>query len=158
MKSNQQARTGSADQSAHEYFDHLVTAGRETGFGGGVLIYAEDTGNFLWIKRSDEGDEPGTWCVPGGGIEDYETIDQGVHRECEEEIGYDQPMNLLHMHRDVQPSFIFHNHMATVPQQFEPVLNEEHTDYRWSADPPQPLHPRLAFAMEQWRNRTNATQ
>lgn len=133
-----------------------VEAGRETGFGGGVLIFAEDTGKFLWIKRSEYGDEPGTWCIPGGGIEDWETIDQGVHRECKEEIGYDQPMNLIHMYRDVQPSFIFHNHMATVPHQFEPTLNEEHTDYKWLKEPPQPLHPRLAFAMEQWRKRNAA--
>lgn len=157
MESKQQTRTGSSDQLVHEYFARLVIAGRETGFGGGVLIFAEDTGKFLWIKRSDEGDEPGTWCVPGGGIEDYETIEQGVHRECKEEIGYDQPMRLMHMHRDVQPSFIFHNHMATVPNQFEPSLNEEHTAYQWSTEPPQPLHPRLAFAMDQWRQR-NAAQ
>lgn len=130
-----------------------LKAGRETGFGGGVLIYAQDTGKVLWIKRSAYGDEPGSWCCPGGGIEDYETIDEGVHRECEEEIGFFDHMNLQHMHRDVQHNFIFHNHIAVVPKEFVPVLNEEHTEYLWSLEPPQPLHPRLAHSMEQWKQR-----
>lgn len=130
-----------------------VKAGRETGFGGGVLIFAADTRAFLWVKRSEYGDFAGHWCCPGGGIENYETIDQGVHRECQEEIGFHDRMTLQHMHRDVQPNFVFHNHIAVVPNQFEPKLNDEHTEYQWSMDPPAPLHPRLAYSMEQWRQR-----
>ena len=130
-----------------------VTAGRETGFGGGVLIFALDTKRFLWIRRSKYGDQPGTWCCPGGGIEDDETIDQGVHRECEEEIGFSGRMELLHMHRDVQDNFVFHNHYASVPTEFVPTLNEEHTEYLWAAEPPQPLHPRLALSMQKWKDR-----
>lgn len=131
-----------------------IEAGRETGFGGGVLIFAADTRKFLWIKRAD-GDESGTWCCPGGGIEDYETIDEGVHRECREEIGFSDRMNLQHMHRDVQPNFVFHNHIAVVPKEFVPVLNEEHSDFVWAVNPPQPLHPRLAISMERWKERNN---
>ncbi len=130
-----------------------VTAGRATGFGGGVLFFCVSTGNFLWLKRSNEGDEPGTWCVPGGGIEDYETVEQGVARECAEEIGYTKPMILQHVYRDVQPNFVYHNHTTKVAQEFTPVLNEEHTEYRWSKEPPQPLHPRLAYSLDQWVKR-----
>lgn len=130
-----------------------VTAGRETGFGGGVLIFAADTKRFLWIKRSAYGDFAGHWCCPGGGIEEFETIDQGVHRECQEEIGFFGKMTLEHMHRDVQPNFVFHNHVAVVPHEFEPNLNQEHTDYLWSQEPPTPIHPRLAYSMDQWKER-----
>ncbi len=134
-----------------------LIAGRETGFGGGVLIFARATGRFLWIKRSTYGDNPGVWCCPGGGIEDFETIDQGVHRECQEEIGYHEPLQLQHMHRDVQDNgFIFHNHIASIEQEFEPVLNEEHTDYQWSTHAPTPLHPRLALSMRAWSDRNAA--
>lgn len=133
-----------------------VTAGRETGFGGGVLIFAKDTGRFLWIQRSEYGDQPGTWCCPGGGIEEYETIDQGVHRECVEEIGYTERMNLQHMHRDVQDNFVFHNHYAIVPTEFVPTLNEEHVDYTWATQAPSPIHPRLALSIQKWRDRNAA--
>jgi 8-oxo-dGTP pyrophosphatase MutT (NUDIX family) len=135
----------------------LIKSGRETGFGGGVLLWCQSTGRFLFIKRSDTGDEPGTWCVPGGGIEDGETIDQGTKRELAEECGYEEPIELLFMHRDVQPNFIFHNHMAIVPEEFEPVLNEEHTDYQWcEADQlPQPMHPRLENAMAEWTTKNS---
>lgn len=132
-----------------------IQAGRETGFGGGVLIFAIDTKKFLWIKRSRYGDEAGTWCCPGGGIEDHETIEEGVHRECAEEIGYAEKMQLMHMHRDVQPSFIFHNHIARIPAQFEPVLNEEHDDYKWSAMPPGRIHPGLERSILAWINRNH---
>lgn len=135
-----------------------ITAGRETGHGGGVLIFCSGTQRFLWIRRSEYGDEPGTWCVPGGGIEDYETIDEGVHRECREEVGFAERMKLQHMHRDNQENFVFHNHLAVVPEEFVPVLNEEHTDYVWSTEPPKPTHPRLSYAMKQWLERENATR
>ena len=131
-----------------------IHSGRETGFGGGVLIFAKDTSSFLWIKRSEYGDYPGHWCVPGGGIEDFETIEQGVKREVKEEIGYTGPLDLMHMYRDVQSAyFIFCNHVALVETQFDPVLNEEHTDYKWDANPPQPLHPRLELAISEWHKR-----
>ena len=128
-------------------------AGRITGFGGGVLFFCPDTKRFLWLKRSENSDEPGTWCVPGGGIEYHETIEQGVARECLEEIGYKEPLNLQHMYRDVQSDFVYHNHLATVDKEFTPVLNDEHTEYLWSQQPPQPIHPRLAYSLEQWVKR-----
>jgi 8-oxo-dGTP pyrophosphatase MutT (NUDIX family) len=132
---------------------HTVTAGRETGFGGGVLIFAADSKKFLWIKRSATGDFAGHWCCPGGGIEDFETIDQGVHRECQEEIGFFDRMDLQHMHRDVQPNFVFHNHVAVIPSQFVPKLNAEHTEYVWATEAPTPLHPRLAYSLSEWEKR-----
>jgi len=141
-------------------YKRRMQAGRETGFGGGVLLYSQATGRFLFIKRSETGDCPGTWCVPGGGIEDGETIDQGTKRELSEECGYDEPIELLFMHRDVQPNFIFHNHMAVVPDEFEPTLNEEHTDYKWcGADElPEPMHPRLEHAMSEWTRKNGAQE
>lgn len=122
-----------------------IKAGTETGFGAGVLFYTPE-GKFLWLKRSDEGDFGGYWCCPGGGVEDFETIEEGVRRECREEIGYNGDYVLQHMHRNVKPGFIYHNHVAQV-EEFEPVLNDEHTEYVWSAVPPQPVHPELLKAI-----------
>lgn len=123
----------------------LLTASPNSpgGHGAGVLFMAADTGRFLFLKRSAHGDAAGTWCCPGGGVEDYETIDQAVRRECEEEIGFSAPYELSHMHRDDNNGYTFHNHLAMVPTEFTPVLNEEHDDHVWSSELPENLHPGL---------------
>jgi len=133
----------------------LIRAGRETGYGAGALLFCPDTQRFLFIKRSDTGDHAGTWCCPGGGVEEHETVEEAVRRECEEEIGYRPEGELLHMNRDAQDGgqFIFHNHFCLVPEEFEPVLNPEHTDFVWSEEPPEPLHPGLANSMREWAGR-----
>ncbi len=130
-----------------------LTAERETGFGGGVVFIAKPTGRTLWLKRSDRGDLPGTWCCPGGGIEDNETIEEGVRREVREEAGYDGDYKLHHMHRNVMPGFVYHNHWAEVPEEFEPVLNDEHTDYMWTHEIPEPCHPELRKALKVFSKR-----
>ena len=124
------------------------------GHGAGVLMQAADTGRFLFIKRSPTGDAAGTWCCPGGGVEDNETIDQAVRRECQEEIGYDEPYELIHMHRNTTPNgYCFHNHLAIVPTEFEPTLNEEHTEHQWSNEFPQPMHEGLMQSVDSWLGR-----
>jgi 8-oxo-dGTP pyrophosphatase MutT (NUDIX family) len=134
-----------------------VTAGRDTGCGAGVLFFAQDTGKFLFLQRSNTGDEPGTWCCPGGGVEDYETIDQAVKRETQEEAGFSGDYDLIHMNRDVQPDgFTFHNHMAILPTEFEPQLNDEHVAYVWTDELPEPLHPGLQRSLDAWSQRTQS--
>jgi len=142
-------------------YKRSLKAGRSTGTAAGALFYAKDTGRFLFVKRSDRGDCAGTWGVPGGGVEDFETIEEAVRREADEEVGYNEPYDLIHMHRDVQPDgFTFHNHMAVVPNEFEPRLNDEHTAYVWSEEMPEPMHPRLALSIDAWsqRNRQDNPQ
>lgn len=133
-----------------------LRSGRETGFGAGCLFFARNTGRFLFVKRSSTGDCAGTWCTGGGGIEDWETIDEAVRRENQEELGYEGPYELIHMHRDSKPGFVFHNHMAVIEDEFEPVLNEEHTAYKWceADDLPEPMHPGLANAISEWTKRS----
>lgn len=135
----------------------ILTASPQTpqGHGAGVLLFCPGTGRFLFIQRSGTGDGEGTWCCPGGTVEDHETIDEAVRRECEEEIGYRPEGDLLHMHRNVNPdtNYTFHNHMCIVPDEFEPTLNEEHTAYQWSEEAPDNLLPGFQQSMEQWQGR-----
>jgi len=128
-----------------------VKAGRGTGFGAGVLLMAADTGRIFLAKRSSKGDEGGTWCCGGGGVEDYETIEEAARRENMEELGFDlKGVQLLHMHRSVQPGFIFHNHMAVIPHELEARLNDEHSECGWFSDLPEPMHPKLMEAINTW--------
>lgn len=133
-----------------------VRAGRESGSGAGVLFYAADTGRLLFLKRGPHGDRPGTWCCPGGGVEQGETPEEAARRETREEVGYDEPYDLLPMTSLEDDGFVFHNHMAVVPREFEPQLNDEHTDYVWSDQMPDPIHPKLQEAIQEWTER-NAT-
>lgn len=130
-----------------------LRAGTETGFGAGVLFFCISTGRYLWIRRSENGDFPGYWCAPGGGVEDFETIEQGVAREVKEEIGYYKPMTLIHMNRTNKDGFVFCNHLTMVENEFEPVLNDEHTEHTWATTQPEPLHPGLREAISKWSQR-----
>ncbi len=121
--------------------------------GAGVLFMAADTLRFLLLKRSAHCDTPNTWCCPGGGVEDNETIDQAVRRECQEETGFAGDYQLEHMHRDVNEGYTFHNHLAVVPSEFTPVLNDEHSDFQWCDSLPADMHPRLELSLNAWQGR-----
>jgi len=137
-----------------------MNAGRETGYGAGVLLFSRKTGRFLFVKRGPNGDEPGTWCTGGGGVEPDETIEQAVRRENQEELGFDGEYELIHMDRQASPGFVFHNHMAVIDDEFEPVLNDEHTEYRWCEPDqiPEPLHPGLRLALSNWMKRQGVSE
>jgi 8-oxo-dGTP pyrophosphatase MutT (NUDIX family) len=156
LQASQRIMVGQSIEERRQRPRKLI-AGSETGFGAGVLLYAKDTGRFLWLKRASNGDYADYWCTHGGGVEDHETISEAVHREGVEEIGYEEPYELIHMHRDVQLNLVFHNHMAIVPAEFEPELNNEHIDYCWSEEPPQPLHPGLERALSSWAARQRSS-
>lgn len=134
---------------------HKMHAGRATGLGAGATIMSRKTGRILLGLRSNGCESPGTWCNFGGGVEEGETPEQGCMREIWEEAGYDGPMELVHMHESKQPDFTYHNFVGLVDDEFEPVLNDEHTEYQW-ADPdamPEPLHPEYQKALEQEQSR-----
>lgn len=120
-----------------------VYAGRMTGVGAGVLFCARDTKRMLFVLRSPTCESPNTWCCLGGGVEPGETIEQGVRREVMEEGGYSGPYELVKMDVDDQGDFTYHNHFAWVDHEFVPVLNNEHTEYKWSSTLPKPMHPGL---------------
>ena len=127
-----------------------ITAGKETGEAAGVLFIAKDTGRVLFVLRSNQGDDPNVWCSLGGGVEEGESIDQAVHREVGEEAGFYGDYDLQHIHTSDDGSFKYHNHIALVPTEFTPKLNEEHTDYVWADKLPTPLHPGLQQALDEY--------
>lgn len=53
-----------------------------------AVLYDEATGNVLVIRRSNtDTRRPGQWDIPGGTVEDGETLEDAVVRECIEEVG-----------------------------------------------------------------------
>lgn len=53
----------------------------------GVIALMERDGKYLVITRSQTIIAPGAVCFPGGGIEDGETPEEALKRECREELG-----------------------------------------------------------------------
>ena len=52
----------------------------------GVFFYSNKTNRYLYLLRTDS-KNPGNWGIPGGKIEDDETLFEGIARECTEELG-----------------------------------------------------------------------
>ena len=116
-----------------------------TNISAGVFFYAKDTERFLYLLRTDN-KNPGNWGIPGGKVEQDETLFEGIARECNEEIGY-FPNNakLIPIQKFVNHTFTYHTFFCAVESEFIPILNHEHCGYAWVGEEqyPKPLHPGL---------------
>ena len=111
----------------------------------GVFFYSKNTNRFLYLLRTDH-KNPGNWGIPGGKIEDDETLLEGVIRECEEEIGlFPEHGKLIPIQKFVNHSFTYHTFFCEVENEFIPKLNLEHCGYAWVIlnQYPKPMHPGL---------------
>ena len=111
----------------------------------GVFFYSSKTQRFLYLLRTDN-KNPGNWGIPGGKIENGETLFEGITRECEEEIGmFPSNAKLVPIQKFINNSFTYHTFFCEVEDEFIPVLYEEHCGYAWVGGNqyPKPLHPGL---------------
>lgn len=111
----------------------------------GVFFYSSNSKRFLYLLRTDQ-KNPGNWGIPGGKIEQDETLLEGIARECEEEIGFfPSKAKLVPIQKFINNSFTYHTFFCEVDYEFIPKLNEEHCGYAWVGEGqyPKPLHPGL---------------
>lgn len=111
----------------------------------GVFFYSAQTDRFLYLLRTDN-KNPGNWGIPGGKIEDGETLLEGIARECEEELGFfPSSAKLIPIQKFVNHNFTYHTFFCEVENEFTPTLNDEHCGYAWVGEHqyPKPLHPGL---------------
>ena len=111
----------------------------------GVFFYSKNTNRFLFLLRNDSKNHF-TWGIPGGKIEENETLLEGVIRECEEEIGnFPENGKLIPIQKFVNNTFTYHTFFCKLEHEFIPVLNDEHIGYCWIdyKEYPKPLHPGL---------------
>lgn len=111
----------------------------------GVFFYCTETKRYLYLLRTDS-KNPGNWGIPGGKIEEGETLFEGIARECEEEISFfPNKAKLIPIQKFVNHSFTYHTFFCEVEQEFSPQLNDEHCGYAWvgGGQYPKPLHPGL---------------
>ena len=111
----------------------------------GVFFYSIYTNRYLYLLRTDTRN-PGNWGIPGGKIEQDETLLQGISRECQEEIGFfPNNVKLIPIQKFINNSFTYHTFFCEVTDEFIPILNDEHCGYAWVGGNqyPKPLHPGL---------------
>lgn len=109
----------------------------------GLFFFSKSTNRFLYLLRSDANY---AWGVPGGKIEQDETLLEGLERECLEEIGYfPENAKLIPIQKFVNNTFTYHTFFCAVENEFVPSLNDEHVGYAWIGDGqhPKPMHPGL---------------
>jgi 8-oxo-dGTP pyrophosphatase MutT (NUDIX family) len=109
----------------------------------GVFFYSIATNRFLFLLRNEDSS---FWGIPGGKLENNETIFEGLERECQEEIQFfPQQAKLIPIQKFVNNTFTYHTFFCPVENEFLPVLNEEHIGYCWVDvhNYPKPLHPGL---------------
>jgi 8-oxo-dGTP pyrophosphatase MutT (NUDIX family) len=111
----------------------------------GVFFYSAQTQRFLYLLRTDN-KNPGNWGIPGGKIDEGETLMEGIERECMEEICFfPVDAKLVPIQKFVNRDFTYHTFFCELKEEFIPILNDEHCGYAWVGDNqyPKPLHPGL---------------
>ena len=113
---------------------------------GGVLLICEETGNFLLGERAKNIPFPDCWSIFGGGIDEGESVLEGVKRELMEEsqipsdnIRYE----LFEIQYDIGDPYYFY--LGYCEKEYECILNDETQRYGWFNlnNLPKPLFPTL---------------
>lgn len=119
----------------------------------GILFVRGD--RKILLMRRASGDHPGTWALPGGGVEEGETSEETARRETLEETGQEYSDELIPWTRRRADGVDFTTFVGSLPDGFEPTLNDEHDDYMWvdrqfalAAAPV--LHPGLVIALKRF--------
>lgn len=113
----------------------------------GIWFYSVATQRYLYLMRNDP-KHPQCWGLPGGKIEDGESMISAMERECCEELG-SMPKYIklvpLEKFTSADHGFSYHTFFCSVADEFVPVLNDEHVGYAWidSGTWPKPMHPGL---------------
>jgi 8-oxo-dGTP pyrophosphatase MutT (NUDIX family) len=111
----------------------IIAVSRSAGemiLAAGVILRAK-SGRVLVLQRSNAGDAPGLWALPGGHIEKGEDAKTAAIRECLEETGYLLGTPELQILQTQDNDVDYTTFLKNVDDEFVPKLNEEHTSWAW---------------------------
>jgi len=97
----------------------------------GCVVFKGD--KVLLLRRSTkETSMHGMYELPGGKLEENETPKETAIVETQEEAGIRVSINkTLVPHTDDGMKKVYHGFTASVSEDVEPVLSEEHDEYKW---------------------------
>lgn len=100
-----------------------------------TIIYGYDN-KVLFLKRSADDDlAPGTWCLPGGGVDPGETMLEGAVREVKEESDVDVKIRDLYpvLNIEVSNNKLIHYFDCYLYRDYQEVslLDGESDNYSW---------------------------
>jgi len=101
--------------------------------GAGTLFMARDTCRFMIQKRSRFVNEPHTYGIVGGKVDEEETIEDALNREIEEETEYEGSVDFIpaYIYETPTKSFRYHNFLGIVDNEFVPQDSWESDGYKW---------------------------
>jgi len=100
--------------------------------GAGVLAIARSTGRILMSYRSKYVNEPHTWGVVGGKLDDDKSPPKkAAFREFKEETGYSGKLQLIPAYVFKTDGFIYHNFIGVIDDEFNPKTDWETERFEW---------------------------
>jgi len=126
----------------------------------GGLFLSRSTKRFLFLLRT-QGRTAGTWGIAGGKKEPCDTTPYDtLLREIQEELGVRPTIEKtipIELYSSNDELFYYNTYILITPDEFIPLLNEEHAGYAWvSLDAwPKPLHQGVKTTLQ---NRTTRTK
>lgn len=103
----------------------IIASDTEHATAAGILFYCGD--RILLVQRANKTG----WGIPGGKIERGETAEEAARRETEEETRYRYRgfliLRTLHRYYSIR----FATYVGRVDEMFTPVLDREHTAFKW---------------------------
>ena len=106
--------------------------------GGGILLVNNTSGRILLEYRSLYVNEPHTYNLIGGKIDEEEgqsesDIEDVVKREFEEETGFRGNIQLIpaYVFQTGNKSFTYYNFIGLTDKEFTPTLNWETESFKW---------------------------
>lgn len=95
------------------------------------LILMSPQGRVLLIRRGEKQDYPGTWCFPGGVIEDNESAATAACRETLEETNYRPGSAGTELCTRVSEDVHYTTFLTECDEEFVPRLNSESSAWAW---------------------------
>lgn len=101
--------------------------------GAGVLAFCAETKRFLIDHRSKYVNEPHTFNVYGGKVDEKkgENLKQAVRREFREETGYADGIILIPLYVYKTKGFEYHNFLGLIDHEFKPKNSWESQGHAW---------------------------
>ena len=123
-----------------EVFTNMSDGGDFWGtIGAGILPISRESKRILLPLRSNDVNEPNTWGVWGGKLDDMETNDpkEAARIEFKEESGYSGKIEMIPSYvfnkknNEGKVVFTYHNYIGILDKEFEPMLDWETQDFKW---------------------------